>query len=367
MADQKLTALSENTSPVASDITYLVDDPGGTPASNKITLANILSLQPQTNLLINGNFDVWERGTTFTTPNDDTYTADRWNNVQETNADWTFARDTDAPDGSFYSIKLTCVTANAGVGIVTFLENKDTIPLDDKTVSMSFWAKTNSTEIANLRAGIITWGSTADSLTSDVVGTWHSSAGTNPTLATNWTYENTPANFSLTSSWQQFKVENVAIDTATVNNLGVFIWVDDVDASANDDVYIAQVQLNLGTEAGAFQPRPYAQELALCQRYYANVVDNVNMLGYSAVFVGTNESYSVIKVPTPLRTAPTATISGIVTRYGGSDFGWTSISVVSPSITAGHVHLTATTTGTTNGNAGITYALPGTIKFDAEL
>ena len=47
MADQKVTALAENTTVLTTDILYLVDDPGGTPASEKATVANVcLAGQP---------------------------------------------------------------------------------------------------------------------------------------------------------------------------------------------------------------------------------------------------------------------------------------------------------------------------------
>lgn len=219
------------------------------------------------NMLINGNFNVWQRATTAA-PNDDTYrTADRWNFLTETNGAWTTARDTDAPVGSLSSMKFTNITLNNQCAIVQFIENTDSKPLDDGVVSLSFWAKTSGTEIANLRAGIITWAGTANSVTSDVFGTW-ASDGTNPTLAANWTYENTPSNLALTSSWQRFTIENVAIDTATVNNIAVVIWVDDGTIAANDDFWIAQVQLNQGSKAMRFQQRPIAQELMMCYRYY---------------------------------------------------------------------------------------------------
>ena len=42
MADTKTTALPENTTPVSTDVMMIVDDPGGTAASEKITLANLL-------------------------------------------------------------------------------------------------------------------------------------------------------------------------------------------------------------------------------------------------------------------------------------------------------------------------------------
>lgn len=37
----KTTELDENTDPQSTDILYIVDDPGGTPASKKITVANL--------------------------------------------------------------------------------------------------------------------------------------------------------------------------------------------------------------------------------------------------------------------------------------------------------------------------------------
>lgn len=44
MADTKTTALPENTTPAATDIMYIVDDPGGSAASQRITLTNLATL-----------------------------------------------------------------------------------------------------------------------------------------------------------------------------------------------------------------------------------------------------------------------------------------------------------------------------------
>ena len=38
MADSKITALDENTTPASTDLTVIVDDPGGTPATQKMTI-----------------------------------------------------------------------------------------------------------------------------------------------------------------------------------------------------------------------------------------------------------------------------------------------------------------------------------------
>lgn len=41
MANVKVTALTENTSPVSTDIMYIVDDPAGSPLSQKVSLASL--------------------------------------------------------------------------------------------------------------------------------------------------------------------------------------------------------------------------------------------------------------------------------------------------------------------------------------
>jgi len=44
MADSKITALTANTTPALTDLAVMVDDPSGTPLTQKITIANVLSL-----------------------------------------------------------------------------------------------------------------------------------------------------------------------------------------------------------------------------------------------------------------------------------------------------------------------------------
>lgn len=44
MADQKITALTANTTPATTDLLPMVDDPSGTPATQKITISNLLKV-----------------------------------------------------------------------------------------------------------------------------------------------------------------------------------------------------------------------------------------------------------------------------------------------------------------------------------
>ena len=43
MADQKITELTENTTPLGTDLLALVDDPAGSPATQKIKISNVLA------------------------------------------------------------------------------------------------------------------------------------------------------------------------------------------------------------------------------------------------------------------------------------------------------------------------------------
>lgn len=273
-----------------------VADPSSPNKTKKITLEQMRDWMLDqfavgSNLLINGNFDVWQRQTTFT-PNDDTFIADRWNCLQEANASWTFAQETSSfPSGSNSALKCSNATANNQAGIVQILEGKDAKQLQDKLVSLSFYAKTTGLEIANLRCAVLSWTGTEDTVTSDVVSAWGQN-GTNPTWATNWTMENTPVNLALTNSYQLFTAENISLDTASLKNIAVVIWVDDGTIASGDDWWITQVQLNVGGTAATFAPRPIAQEVAMCMRYYEKSYNDTD-------YPGTNTGLDRAIVDTP--------------------------------------------------------------------
>ncbi len=346
-----------------------VADPSSPDKTKKITLEQIRDFVNsqfaiENNMLINGNFDVWQRGTTFT-QNDDLYIADRWNALQEANSSWTFARDTDVPtSGSKYALKASNATANNQCAIVQILEGADAKQFANENVSLSFYAKTTSGEIANLRAAILSWTGTEDSVTSDVISTWAQN-GTNPTWAASWTMENTPANLALTNSYQQFTIENIAIDTANMKNLAVVIWVDDGTITSGDDFWVTQVMLNKGGTAAQFTPRVFADELSLCQRYYIRIRDTAQGYSHFATGFVTGINFQV-STPVTLRTTPTVTASGIGHRFGGADYTLSSVSV--QNMTNAGVALTATSSGSPgNGNVSGIWTDSGSLYFDAEL
>lgn len=224
------------------------------------------------NHIINGAMMVAQRGTSFTsatTPanSDDTYLLDRWTLLSDGNDIVDVTQATDAPTGGLNSIGLDVETVNKKFGIIQFIEQKNCIGLIGNTVTLSFKARVSSlTKLDNVKCAIIAWSGTADAVTSDVVSAW-GVEGTNPTLAANWTYENTPANLSVTTSWATFSV-SAAIDTASTKNIAVMIWSDVTDTTLGDFLYITDVQLEMGSVATPFERRPFQVEAYLCQRYY---------------------------------------------------------------------------------------------------
>ena len=61
MADAKITALTQNTTPILTDLSVMVDDPSGTPLTQKITLNDALQYlnAPTTNRTINAGYSLY--------------------------------------------------------------------------------------------------------------------------------------------------------------------------------------------------------------------------------------------------------------------------------------------------------------------
>lgn len=226
-----------------------------------------LGYLPRKNRVINGDMRVAQRTTFGST--DDTFTLDRWTLLLEAASAAAVTQETsDVPtDGSQYALKMTVGSGEDNkFGVATYLEYRDVASLRGKTVSLQAKLKATAA-ITDVRMAVLEWTSTADSVTSDVVGTW-GSAGTNPTLATNWTYLGTPANLSPTTSWATYRVEGLTVG-ASANNLAIFVWCEDETTTATTDyLLVTDVQLEEGPNCSGVERRPYVQELQMCQRYF---------------------------------------------------------------------------------------------------
>jgi len=236
------------------------------------------------NLIINGDFSVWQRGTSFTsatTPanSDDTYLADRWVLLSDGNDVVDVSKQTSGGvSGSEDYIRLDVETVQKKFGILQVIEGVNAQPIlgTSQVASLSFEAKvTDATKLSDIRAVVLTWDSTADSVTSDIISAWNAE-GTRPTYVANWTAENVDTDLNVTTSWVKYTIENISIDTASGANIGVFIYQNNVAANDTAGILleITKVQLELGSTASDFEIRTITEEYNLCQRYFQKSFDS---------------------------------------------------------------------------------------------
>jgi hypothetical protein len=267
------------------------------------------------NRIINGNFATAQRATTFVSGanNDDVYTLDRWYILSDGNDAIDVTRETSVvPTNQKYAIALDVETANKKFGIAQIIESDNCVGLTGGTVTLSFKAKVSATtKLDNVKAAVVAWSGAADTVTSDIISGW-GAEGTNPTLIANATYENTPANLSVTTSYATYSL-TANIDTASTTNIIVFIWSDVTDTTAGDFLYVTDVQLEPGSVATPFEQRPIGAELALCQRYYETLAPvSVQFPWASATqVVATNVAFKATK-----RATPTVTLTGVAGSTG---------------------------------------------------
>lgn len=300
------------------------------------------------NALVNSTFRVAQLGTTFdstTTPanNDDTYLFDQWILLSDGNDVVDVTRTpTDGVGNNYgiaYAIKNDIETANKQFGWVQLIESQNDKWFRNTTFTLMVSLNTgvSNTTLENVRIAIIGWDGTVNSMTSDVVSTWNG-GGTNPTLATNWSYLSTPGTITVPADTDAHVYTTTATlggSGETVNNLGVFIWIDDTDATVGDllniggawllpgDIPISSQGITLANAGILFPYRSMTDEIAMCERYYQksyNLDDapasttGEGSLGYRNTSTGASLATMMRTLQTRMRDTPAvtwyATVSG---------------------------------------------------------
>ena len=313
------------------------------------------------NALMNGDFQVAQRGTSFVSTgtfvnNDDAYVLDRWYILSDGNDAIDVTQNTaEAPFSGGYCIALDVETVNKKFGIAQIIEKQNCNGLLGQTVTLSFKAKVSSTtKLDNVKCAIVAWSGTADVVTSDIVSAW-GVEGTNPTLIANATYENTPANLNVTTSWRTFTV-TAAVDTASANNIIVFIWSDVTDTTLGDFLYVTDVKLEAGSIATPYQREAFSTAILRCQRYFVNAINVGGQAWHDTgnVYVtgGTTgvAFFTKLTFRVPMRGAPTATVHGT----------WTTSNSNQPTLVATVNDMSLSCNLTVGGVAGQTAAGPNT-------
>lgn len=274
------------------------------------------------NILHNGAFQVCQRGhnTTFTSTGAQEYFIDRWMSLRSAGTQLTshWADQTTIYGFPRY-VRVARAAADATTAsfyLVQALETVDVRPLAGQQVTLSFWAR-----FGTKWAG--TAGFFAPSPNATFMGRVETGTGTDlgpfaafPGSATGPIVAIAP---TADNTWQYYQATGTISTTATCLKM-YFQWVPPAVAAgdANHYVDIAGVQLEIGTQATAFDQRTFAEDLRVCQRYYSKSFTYAQTpipasgtytgaVQYVAQRAGALPWMQPVFFPVPMRTQPTVT------------------------------------------------------------
>ena len=254
------------------------------------------------NKIINGDFGIWQRGTSFTT--NGSYTADRFNYSVD-GGTFTISQRTFTPGSapvsgyeSQYYLEIAATTGGNAQYLVQRIE--DVRAFANQTVTLSYWAKANTPV-------------TATPLVNQVFG-----SGGSSNVVTSF------PSVSIGTSWQRV-ITTVAIPTINTKTIGInsFLEVQVLRFSTAATISIWGVQVEAGSVATPFSTATgtLQGELAACQRYYIRYVPTgaYNILGNYGNASSTTNARVNFSFPVTMRIAPITTDYSTLAAYDGTN------------------------------------------------
>ena len=294
-----------------------------------ITCANINRGQigGRRNIIINGAAMVAQRGDTLSGATSGGYATDRFQAVQNESGTITISQDSDAPTGSGFrkSHRLTQTTAQGSLAandLTTFRYNAEGYDLQGfkkgtsgaEEFTVSFWVKSVDqssypvTYILELRDPVNTR-SCCKAYTVSASDTWEYKTITFPADSSGqWATDNSK---SLEMNWFVCAGSNYTSGTlsttwaATVTANRAAGLTANLSANTANRFFLTGVQLEVGSQATAFEHRSYGEELLLCQRYFYK--PDLNSYLQPAYQYGNANKMSLVEYPTTMRATPTCT------------------------------------------------------------
>lgn len=324
------------------------------------------------NAIINGDFRIWQRGTSFSNPATGSFAADRWSVVWDgTGATRTVSQQAFTPgsapttgyEGQFFYRFAQSVAGSGGTYNLFQNRMEDVRTYAGQVVTISFWAKASASMSLvrlNLEQDFGAGGSPSGAVSTDLANT----------------------NFAITTSWQRFtytttvpSISGKTIGTTHSGYLGLRFWLP-VNSTFTLDVW--GVQVELGSVATPFETATgtIQGELAACQRYYFrnSAASNANAFFANGFNNATTSIYGLYNFPVSMRTAPTLETSGTASHYRiYSANGFTTCNSV-PSLgdgnTSGVIFVAGVSSGLTAGQGSVLASNATTsayLGFSAEL
>jgi len=324
--------------------------------------ANVNPFTAGKNRILNSDFSIWQRGTSFTNPAAFSYLVDRWRwGTDGTGSTTVFSRQTFTPGAApvtgyegDYFLRWDRSVATTGATYDDFYQPIEEVQTGaNQTVTISFWAKAAAAKTLTLVLSQ-NFGSGGSAQVSTTAGT-----------------------ASVTTSWQRFTL-TVALPSISGKTVGTgsslgFVFRAPFNTTFTFDIW--GVQLEQGSTATAFQTATgtIQGELAACQRYYYRATSASSL--YTSFGIGWNRSTSAgqcqVQHPVQMRVAPTSieysTLSSTI--LGVSEAAITTLTLAS---SANGVLMTSMDTSGSGFTTGVFFltskaSTSGYIGFSAEL
>jgi hypothetical protein len=245
----------------SNDVVYNTIDELYNYSQSLITTGTLSPYPPANyNKFINGNFDLWQRGTSIAARN--SYGPDRWTANDDGGSPlYTVSQQlftpgqTEVPNEPKYYTKIAVSALSAG-SIAFGQKIEDVRNFAGKKITLSFYAKADIATSQASASGFQIFGAGGSSQTS--LGT---------------------SSIQLTTSWSKFIITFTVpsiLGKTIGNNNDSFLFIQPLRISPTAPItnyYISQVQINVGDQALPFQPRSFAEEVSLCLRYYEKSYD----------------------------------------------------------------------------------------------
>jgi len=338
------------------------------------------------NMIIGGNFDTnpWQRGTSHTSVINGQYTADRflWETIGTAVVDHHKIADSpsvaQAGFKASHMLRITVTTADAAVAatdkysVLYKMEGYDWAQVAQNDFVISFWHKHTKT---GTYCVAISSQPTPDrsyvaEYTQSVSDTWEKAeikVTASPSAGT-WNYTNgvgiqikfsmgTGTNFHTTAD--AWNTGNFSSTSSQVNALD----------STSNVCRLALIQVEEGIVATDFERRAVGEELALCQRYYSEMVSGPNAQAIGMVYRAASNLAGVgLDVPQPMRAVPTVAQSGAFNIHGNGSVIALTGTIATIQALNQHISFRKTATGIAASNAYV--IVPSTddgFTFEAEL
>jgi len=317
--------------------------------------------------ILNGGFQVWQRGTASTAIGSGTFLADRWQAARAgfaagSSQSRQVTGDTTNLPNIQYCLRVQRDSGNTSTAVILAGQNIETvnsIPYAGKTVTLSFYARKGADYSA----------------ASNVLQTdFASGTGTDQNIITSGTLtgiSSTLTNHTLTATWQRFTVTK-NVDATATQLVVVFRNTPLGTAGTNDYYEVTGVQVELGSVATPFHT--YAAtiqgELAACQRYFMTYGGSVGQnFATGQAYSGTQAWQFNIPLPVTMRVSPSITISSAASDFYLSSSSASNLVAATVVAQAGDISTTTgalratVSSGLTAGNATALYAVNANAKI----